>query len=171
MAKVGRPKTAGIYREPNGRESRTKPTINWQRILDAVALQANNSRIGTPLGKLALAKIINTKQADAGERFARERAEADAALGLPPRNCQAQNVNRVPGRSDMEDYPGRVRIKRRAIAAYDKAVDAVGQGSKQLAALEWVVIYEQRQNDYSQLLDLIAGLDRLIKHYAGRGAG
>ena len=170
MAKVGRPKVAGLYREPNGRASRSKQStaIYLQRERDTLRAMSRKSDLESPLGLMFRNERITAQMFAAGLRFASDRAQADAALGLPPRHCQAQNVNRVGGVSHAEDTPERIRAKRRDVSGFDNAEAAVGLNSAALRALQWVAIYEQRPIAYQEVIDLIEGLGKLVKHYAGR---
>ena len=168
MAKAGRPKLAGVIREPSGKVSRTKAALPWQRVIEQVSLRIDKPDIGTPLGILVLQRKLDPKMADAGEMFAKERAAADRAQSLPSRTVQAQNVDRIAGRDNAEDEPEVVRAKNRAVTAYYKAVDAVGAHTKAMAAVEWVVIYQRRQEGHEQYLDLIDGLSKLAVHYRFR---
>ena len=172
MTKAGRPrKTAQRYPGGQIRREREKATtsIHWARERDALRASARDPRLGTPLGVLFRAERITAGQMNAGTRFAGARASADAALGLPGRNTPAQDLNAVGGASNAIETLDTIRRKRNAIAAYDAAVESVGLGSRELAALEWVVIYERTPDDYAMVLRLIAGLDRLVRHYGTRG--
>lgn len=155
---MGRPRKAGP-REPSGRPSRSDRVQHVQRELDALRLMARDHKLGSPLGVLLRAGKITAKQFDAGMWFAEARASADAALGLPARSCRAQDLSAVRGAgSGQED----AAAKNRAIAAYDRAVAYLGHGSKRLAAVELVVVYERRPDTYEQVLALVDGLDAII---------
>lgn len=170
MAKVGRPKIAGLHREPNGRASRRKDTtaVYVQRERDELRAASRKTYLDSPLGLMFRNEQVSAAQYAAGKRFAEDRAEADAALGLPPRNCQAQNVNRLGGVNNAEDSPEQARAKSRTIAAYDKAEAAVGLSTPRLSALQWVVVYEQRPTTYEEVIALKEGLQRLVLFYGGR---
>lgn len=164
-----RPRKAGM-REPNGRLSRSDRGTYWQRERDALAAGAADHRLGTPLGVILRAGKITSSQFDAGMWFAEARTAADAALSLPSRTARAQDMNSLGGSPNGEEDPDKVSAKRRAVEVYDKACSYVGHGSRQLAALELVVVYQRRPDTYEQMLALIDGLDRLIAYRSGRRA-
>jgi hypothetical protein len=126
-----------------------------------------DQRLGSPLGVLYRNEQITTAMMEAGTWFAEARALADGALGLPPRTTPAQDVGRIRGLSGGEEDEA---AKRRAIDAYDRAVAYVGHGSRELAALELVVVYQRRPDTYEQLLALMAGLTKLVAYRTGRRA-
>ena len=173
MTKAGRPRKAFAKRYPGGkihRESQKATThIYWSRERDALRESARDPRLGTPLGILFRGERITAGQMKAGTCFADARTAADAALGLPRRNTPAHDLNAVGGASNAVETDRSIRRKRKALAAYDAAIEAVGLGSRELAALEWVVIYERQPDDYAMVLRLIVGLDRLARHYGKRG--
>lgn len=156
-------------REPNGRPSRSSQISHWQRELDALRAGARDHRLGTPLGVLLRAEKITIRQFDAGVWFSEARRAADRALGLPARCAKAQDMNAVHGASG-EDDEATTAAKRKAVDAYDRAVAYVGHGSKALAALELVVVYERRPDTYEQVLALVEGLDRLMAYRGTRKA-
>lgn len=168
MAKPGRKPFVGVEREPSGKVSRAKASLPWQRVIEQVAMRIDKPDLGTPLGILVFQRKLDPKMADAGEAFAKERDAADRAQGLPPRNAPAQNVDRIGGRDNVEDGPEAIRAKNKAVSAYYKAVDAIGAHTKAMAAVEWVVIYQRRQEGHEQYLDLIEGLSKLVVHYRSR---
>jgi len=159
-----------VPREPNGRPSRSSAITQWQRELDALRMASKDSRLGTPLGVLVRAERITVRQAEAGSWFADLRSAADRALGLPPRSARAQDMNAVHGASTAIDDEATATAKRKAIDAYDRCVAFLGHGSKQLAALELVVIYERRPDTYEQVLALVEALDRLMQYRGMRRA-
>ncbi len=161
-----RPRKAGP-REPNGQPQRNLRTSYWQRQRDELVRGSLDVRLGTPLGILYRNEKITTAQMEAGQWFAEARALADGALGLPPRTVPAQDVGRVRGLSGGEEDEV---AKRRAIEAYDRAAAFVGHGSRELAALELVVVYERRPDTYEQLLALMGALTKLVAFRSGRRA-
>jgi hypothetical protein len=161
-----RPRKAGP-REPNGRPQRNIRTSYWQRQRDELVRGSLDARLGTPLGVLYRDEQITTAQMEAGSWFAEARSLADGALGLPPRTCPAQDVGRVRGLSGGEEDEV---AKRRAIEAYDRAVAFIGYGSRELAALELVAVYQRRPDSHEQLLALMAALTRLVAFRTGRRA-
>lgn len=170
MAKRGRKKVEGVVREPNGRASRSEPVRNIQRMLDAVRVLGHSTRFGTNLGRLVITERITPAQYDIGTWFSDIRSAADAALGLPPRNPTAQDMNAVHGAPNGFDTPEEERAKKRAIETYDRAVSFLGHGSKRLAAMELVCIYDRRPDTHEQFLALVEGLDMLIKYRSQRRA-
>lgn len=168
-ATMARPRR-NVPREPNGRPSRSSAITHWQRELDALRAASRDSRLGTPLGILLRAERITLRQFEAGTWFADARSAADRALGLPARSCRAQDMNAVHGASNAQDDEATATAKRKAIEAYDKASAFVGLGSKALAALELVVVYERRPDTYEQVLALIDGLDKLTQYRGMRRA-
>jgi hypothetical protein len=161
-----RPRKAGP-REPNGQPQRNLRTSYWQRQRDELVRGSLDARLGSPLGVLYRNEQITTAQMEAGQWFAEARALADGALNLPPRTVPAQDVGRVRGLAGGEEDEV---AKKRAIEAYDKAVAFIGYGSRELAALELVVVYERRPDTYEQLLALMAALTRLVAYRSGRRA-
>lgn len=161
-----RPRKAGP-REPNGRPQRNLRTSYWQRQRDELVRGSLDQRLGTPLGILYRDEKITTAQMEAGTWFAEARASADAALSLPARSTPAQDVGRVRGLSGGEEDEA---AKRRAVDVYDRAVAYVGHGSRELAALELVVVYERRPDTYEQLLALMAALTKLVAFRSSRRA-
>ena len=156
-------------REPNGRPSRSSQISHWQRELDALRAGARDHRLGTPLGVLLRAEKITIRQFDAGMWFQDARKAADGALSLPARSCRAQDMTAIHGQSGDDDE-ATTAAKRKAVDAYDRAVAYVGHGSKALAALELVVVYERRPDTYEQVLALVEGLDRLLAFRGQRRA-
>ena len=161
-----RPRKAGP-REPSGRPQRNLRTSYWQRQRDELVRGSLNPLLDSPLGILYRNEKITTAQMEAGTWFAEARASADAALSLPPRTAPAQNVGRVKGLAGGDEDEV---AKRRAIDAYDRAVAFVGHGSRELAALELVVVYQRRPDTYEQVLALVAGLTKLVAYRTGRRA-
>lgn len=161
-----RPRKAGP-REPNGRPQRNLRTSYWQRQRDELVRGSLDQRLGSPLGILYRDEKITTPMMEAGTWFAEARALADGALGLPPRTVPAQDVGRVRGLSGGEEDEV---AKRRAIEAYDRALAYVGHGTRELAALELVAVYQRRPDTYEQLLALMAALTKLVAYRTGRRA-
>lgn len=159
-----------VPREPNGRPSRSSAITQWQRELDALRMASKDSRLGTPLGVLLRADRITLRQFEAGVWFSDARSAADRALGLPSRSARAQDMNAVHGASNAQDDEATATAKRKAIDAYDRCVAFLGHGSKQLAALELVVIYERRPDTYEQVLALVEALDKLMQYRGMRRA-
>lgn len=163
----GRPRKTG-KRYPGGKlkpiEVRAK-TSYWQKQLEVLREGELDPYLGTPIGILLRRDVITHWAMDAAVRFAKERAAADAALGLPPRSARAQDMGAIRGTSDGVDSPQEVERKKRAVDAYVAAEMAVGLNSPALAALQWIVIYDKREDSYEQLLALFTGLDKLMKHY------
>lgn len=160
----GRPRKKG-ERYPSGKIKPVAKTSYWQRELDELRKGSRDHRLGSQLGILWRSDVITQNAFDAGMRFADARKAADGALGLPPRDAPAQDINAVHGASNAVDTPESAARKARAIAAYDAAEEAVGLNSLPLRALQWVVIYERRPDDYEQLLALFTGLQKLMSHY------
>ena len=163
-----RPRKAGP-REPNGQPQRNQKTAHLQRQMDAIRLLSLDPYLESPIGLMMVAGLngVTLQQYEAAKWFAELRARADSALSLPPRTVPAQDVGRVRGLSGGDEDEA---AKRRAIDAYDRAVAHVGHGSRELAALELVVVYQRRPDTYEQLLALIAGLTKLVAYRTGRRA-
>src|SRR5579864_4929424 len=107
MAK-GRKRKPGP-RQPNG-ELRDKPQRGVSpsaamRLIEMAAANAADQRCGTPLGRMLLAGEISPPIFDAGERYARLRARADAIDGIPPRSARGIDMNRTGGRSSGDGDP------------------------------------------------------------------
>lgn len=162
--KAGRPKYAGVIREPNGRPSRTDRVQYVQRELAAIRAGVIKPEWGTPLGELARAGRVTPSQYAAGTWYADARKAADAALSLPPRNPTAQDMNAVHGASNREDDEASIRAKRRVIEICAKAEAVLGHGSRRYRAVMWVCVFERRCEDHEQLLALLEGLS-LLAHY------
>lgn len=163
---MARPRKTGS-RYPSGKLKPVDPPP-LQRLRQAVLLTARDPWLESVIGDLHLRQKIDDRQAKAALRFLGDRVAADAALGLPPRYPRAQDLNAVSGLlNELEDELS-IRRKRRAVAAYDAAEAAIGAGSRQLAAVQWIVIYDRLPDDYSQFLDLREGLNRLVAHYGNR---
>lgn len=165
---MARPRKSGP-RYPSGK---LKPvdTPDLQRIRQAVRAAARDERLESVLGTLYFHERIDKRQCEAGLRFLSDRMAADAALGLPPRLPRGQDLNAVSGLvNELEDELS-IRRKQRAIAAYDAAEAAIGLGSRQLVAVQWIVIYDRLPDDYLQFIDFRDGLNRLVVHYSGRRA-
>lgn len=162
----GRPRKTG-KRYPSGKimPAERARTSHWQRELEMLRAGSVDSRLGSAIGILAVRGLITAQALDAAMRFADARAAADAALGLPPRHARAQDMNAVHGSSNEPETMESAARKAKAIAAYDSAEEAVGLGSRPLAALRWVVIYDRREDDHAQLLALFDGLGKLMAHY------
>jgi hypothetical protein len=163
----GRPRKTGA-RYPSGK---LKPadTPDLQRIRQAVLTAARDERLESVLGTMYFHERIDKRQAEAGLRFLSDRMAADAALGLPPRSARGQDLNAVSGLvNELEDELS-IRRKQRAIAAYDAAEAAIGIGSRQLVAVQWIIIYDRLPDDYQQVLHFQDGLNRLVAHYAAVG--
>lgn len=166
MARRGRPRKTGD-RYPSGKlvpDARAK-TSYWQRQIETLNTASLDSRLGSAIGILAVRRIITPQALDAAMRFADARAAADAALGLPPRSPRAQDMNALHGASNELETMESAARKARSIAAYDAAEESVGLNSLPLAALQWVVIYDKREDSYEQLLALFTGLQKLMGHY------
>jgi hypothetical protein len=144
---------------------KVQTAIHRQRELEVLRTTSKLSHLGTPVGELFREGDVTASQFEAARQFAEARSAADAALGLPPRTPRAQDMNAVGGRSNANDDDEAARLKNRAIAAYDRAEMAVGHGSSELAALQWVVVYERRHDGFAQKLALMAGLTKLVAHY------
>lgn len=164
---MARPRKTGA-RYPSGKLKPTE-TPDLQRIRQAVLTVARDERLESVLGTMYLHDRLDKRQAEAGMRFLEARVAADRALGLPPRLPRGQDLNAVSGLLNELDDEASVRKKQRAIAAYDAAEDAIGRNSRQLLAVQWIVIYDRLPDDYSQVIELREGLNRLVAHYAGRG--
>jgi len=165
-ARMPRPRKSGL-REPNGRPSRSDRVQYWQRQRDVLERKQHDPKLETPLGLYFLAHEITTQEHEAGQWFADLRASADAALSLPGRHCRAQDMNSVGGQSNSQETPETQKAKRRAIEQYDKVIAFVGR-SRQLAALEHVIVQERRHDTYEQWLDLVQGLRLLVAYRMGR---
>lgn len=173
MSKAGRKKLISVHREPNGRRQRPRvaeTSVYWQRERDALRAISRSPELESPLGVLLRANMITPKQMGAAIRFAAERKDADAALSLPARDCQAQDIVNVKGGNGREDDDRAARRKANDIRDYDMAEDAVGRGSRELAALQRVVVYGHRPDDHSQFIALCEGLTKLSAFYDRRGA-
>lgn len=167
MAKRGRKLKPNVIRYPCGK-IRKETSVYWQRERDELRRGVRDVRLGTPLGLLFRNERITSAHMEAGTRFADERNAADAALGLPPRSPRAQDMSAVHGLSNANDDDESARRKAKAIAAYDRACEAVGLNTDALRALEWVVVYERMVDDYRQFIALVDGLNKLRVHYGGR---
>jgi hypothetical protein len=156
-------------REPNGRISRAKEPafVPIQQVRAMIRGGKLNGMWNQPLGVMCLNERITQAQMDAGNRFALQRQAWEAATGCPPRNTMAQDVNRAVGRSGK---PEDGETTRRAVDAYTKATVALGGwSSPQHKAILRVAVDLLNPDDYQQVLDLIAGLNTLQRHYGGRG--
>ena len=164
---MARPRKTGA-RYPSGK---LKPieTPDLQRIRQAVLTVARDERLESVLGTMYLHEKLDKRQAEAGMRFLEARVAADRALGLPPRLPRGQDLNAVNGLANELDDDDVSRRRQRAIAAYDAAEAAIGVGSRELTAVRRIVIYDRLPDDYSQVIELREGLNRLVAHYAGRG--
>ena len=161
-----RPRKAGP-REPNGQPQRSQKTAHLQRELDAIRLLSTDPYLESPIGVLLFRKEISLPQYDAAKWFHEARVRADSALSLPPRTVPAQDIGRVRGLSGDEEDPV---AKRKAIDVYDRAVAYIGHGSRELAALELVAVYQRRPDTYEQLLALKSALAKLVLFRSGRRA-
>lgn len=168
MIKRGRPKKTG-ERYPSGKLKPEGRSLYWQRQLDALRQAEFDPLLSSPIGQMLRMKVITTKAMEAAARFQEQRALADAALGLPPRDCRAQDITRVHGLENANDDPEAARRKAKHIADYDRAESAVGLNSDELSALQWVVIHDRRADNYEQLLALFRGLEKLMGHYGLAG--
>lgn len=164
---MARPRKTGA-RYPSGKLKPTE-TPDLQRIRQAVLTVARDERLESVLGTMFLHDKLDKRQAEAGMRFLEARVAADRALGLPPRMPRGQDLNAVSGLLNELDDDEVSRRRRRAIAAYDAAEAAIGVGSRELTAVRRIVIYDRLPDDYSQVIELREGLNRLVAHYAGRG--
>lgn len=168
MGKRGPKLQAGI-REPNGRISRKEGDFHvyWQRERDALRLMSMKSELESPIGILYRDKRVTDREFAAAMTFLADRRAADAALSLPPRMCQAQDVNAVGG-FDGEEGPEEARRKAKCIATYDRAVAALGGHSKEMSAMERVVIYQNWHDDLPMVNALKRALAILVVHYGRR---
>lgn len=167
----GRPRKKG-ERYPSGKlkpARQEQSAIYWQRERDVLRAASRSSLLGTQIGIMFRNERITASQFEAARRFAEARNAADAALSLPPRTTPAQNVSAVGGASNAPDDGEAARRKAKAISAYDNAEEAVGLGTRELGALQLIVVYDRRPDDYMQAIALIAGLNKLVAHYGIRG--
>ena len=168
MAKRGRPKKTG-ERYPSGKLKPEGRSLYWQRQLDALRQAEFDPLMASPIGQMLRMKVITTKAMEAAVRFQEQRMLADAALGLPPRHCRAQDMTRIHGLENANDDSEAARRKAKHIADYDRAESAIGLNSDELSAVQWVIIHDRRADDYEQLLALFRGIEKLMTHYGIAG--
>jgi hypothetical protein len=165
-AEMARTKKAGP-REPNGRLSRAKGEQPVHLVRAMVAGGKVSGLWLQPLGIMCLNERITQAQLDAGQKYAQQYEAWAIATDAPPRNARAQDVNRAVGRSGK---PEDARLCLQARDAYAKAVVAIGgYSSPQQKALMRIAVDLLNPDDYQQYLDLLDALNRLVRHYGGRG--
>lgn len=133
------------------------------RIRDLARRQAVDPALGTPVGRMYVLHEITSAMYDAAVKLASLRAAADRVLGLPPRNAAALDYGASKGMSlylDMADPEN----ERAIVTAYDNAEAAI-VSPQDLAAVQYVVIYEREPVGYEHRLALYRGLKSLAKHW------
>jgi hypothetical protein len=167
MTKAGRPRKDGP-RYHSGK-LKPQPLPDLQRLRHAIWKLAKDENLESVVGQLFFQGRIDVPQTKAARRFLADRVAADHALGLPSRMARGQDLTAVQGRPIDNEDEVTIRRRRRAIAVYDEAEAAIGLGSLELAAVQWIVIYDKLPDGYEQFLRLRDGLSRLAVYYAKRG--
>lgn len=169
MARPGRRRKDGI-RTPAGQLSRAKKDtfIPLGLFREMLAKEARLGYLNTPLGRMLRNEAITQAQFDAGQRFVETRKAADAALGLSPRTPTAQDLTALHGHDSDVESDEEIRRKERDMDRWDKLILALGIGTPQMRAMEWIAVYEREPDDYQQVIDLRQALNRLILFWGGR---
>jgi hypothetical protein len=162
------------HREPSGRRSRAEaedipPPTSAKRLRDAAIARMADAEWGTELGRLWLAGKISAPQYQAGKRWWNVREAYLVAIGSPmpyppaPGNGYAYAAEDPP----ITTKEGRrLREKReRAVAEYDQATAALGNGVDVLAAFRLTMEHEQAPIGAVGLSNLAWCLDRLARHW------
>ena len=167
MTKAGRPRKDG----PRYHSGKLKPQLlpDLQRLRHAVWKVAKDENLDCVVGQMFFQGRIDVPQMKAARRFLAERVAADHALSLPPRMPRGQDLTAVQGLPANNEDEVTIRRRRRAIAIYDEAEAAIGLGSRELAAMQWIVIYDKLPDGHEQYLRFRYGLSRLAVYYSKRG--
>lgn len=157
---MARPRKQNIERQPNGQPQRGPERGHRQRALTWARLR--DKELGTPFGMMKWAEQITERMYDAGMEYKRAREAADRALGLGPLIAKGQDISAVGGHDTGEETPEQIKRKRNAIRKLEEMERIMVPGSKCLAAVQFVVLYEQNPIDYQQVLDMKSGLRKLV---------
>lgn len=157
-------------RTPSGQLSRAKEAsyVPLHRARELIALGKLDGRYGTPLGRMVLNERISKGQYEAGLRFVDVRKSADAALGLPPRTCQAQSLGELRGHDGDVETEEETRRKHRDLDAWDKVVMVLGVQSGWMRAMERIALCELEPDGHQQVIDLTQALQRLCVYWGIR---
>lgn len=166
MARTGKKRKEGT-RTPAGQLSRADggKWVPFYRVRQLIALGMIDGRHGTPLGRMHINERITTAQFDAGQRFVDIRRAADAALGIPPRTCQAQDFGKLHGHDGDTESQEAIDKKHRDLDRWDKLLLVLGIQSPQMRALEWIAVYEREPEGEQQVIDLKKALNRLVLYW------
>lgn len=164
---AGRKRKAG-KREPNGRLLRAladrTSIAGTVKDLAIIARERLDPALASPLGRLLRLGEIRASEYDAGLKYRALRAGCDRALGLPGRHPSGLDLNAARGLSMLS--AGQDPENDKAIVrAFYAAEEAIGRGSKKLAILQAVVLYDDSPTTHEQKLALKESLGKLVKHW------
>lgn len=161
---AGRSRKALKSRKPGGRlvQSLEDPRTGAlaRRARDAALSGMADPLWATPIGQMFMREDITQTQFDAASKYARLRAAADRAIGLPTRIPPALDLSfKRGGHGDLVERESDDVIIQ---TCYD-AESAIGTAS--LPVVKRVVIYDQWPAGYQERQALFVGLDSLSRHW------
>jgi hypothetical protein len=119
------------------------------------------------MGRLLRLGDIRAVEYDAGQKYRALRSAADRALGLPARHPTGIDLNASRGiYGGSEADPDNDRA---IISALHSAEDYIGRGSKRLAVLQSVALYDDAPTTYEQVIALREALGSLVKYWGISG--
>jgi hypothetical protein len=137
------------------------------RLRQAVEKKLTDERWGTPVGRMNLTGDATDLQFHAATQLASLRAIVDRIHGLPSRHIPAMDLNMVKGLSLIADRE--LDKDQATIRKYYAAEEAIGRGSPELSAVQFVVIYDNDPVSHEHRQALLRGLNRLVLHWKLRG--
>lgn len=130
-----------------------------RRMLDAAKAQAGNPLIGSELGRLRLAGVINDRQFDTGRRLAELARWFDALHGAPRNSPASPSYAAGSGRSlHAEDEVKNARRHR----DYMRAWTALNQAGADAASAVSLAAIDDRYLEVSKHPNLVVGLNAVL---------
>ncbi len=121
-----------------------------------------DQRAGTPMGRLALRRLITPEQLEASRKYAWDARKFQQVYRAPSPNCPSLNIMGGNG----EGAPLKLDEIQFRLSAYNAAFEAVSEaGHKAARAVARVAVYDEWLPAGTTLGDLKRGLSALVDYY------